>query len=138
MAKDSNQIIFLLLALIVAVFSSMYIAKEGFTNLSPGIFTKSLTEPILYPTYPKQNNPLGISDMDSQQLWQYSPVFDNTYKQYTNNVRYWATPNNGKCSRAEMCGGLYDNKKMDIPPPPKPTSWNSNDIRVNFYDSLSC
>ena len=54
MAKDSNKIIFLLLALIFAVFSSIFIAKEGFTNLAPGIFPSSVTEPILYPTYPKQ------------------------------------------------------------------------------------
>jgi hypothetical protein len=65
-------------------------------------------------------------------------VFDNSYAQYTNNVRYWETPNNGKCTPPEFCGTLYNNKPikaMHIVPVPKPISLNSDVRRVNFYGS---
>ena len=29
-----------------------------------------------------------------------------------NNVRYWKVPNNGKCSPANVCGGIYDSNKI--------------------------
>lgn len=111
------------------------IRKEGFA-LSPDSVSAS-AHPILYKDYPLKT-PGGVSDMSSDDLWSYYPVFDNGYAQYTNNVRYWATPNNGKCSRAEMCGTLYNDKStkaMNIAPVPKPISLNSDMRRVNFYGS---
>lgn len=114
--------------------------KEGFkARLSPGEFPDASTYPILYKDYPvKPNGGGGVSDMSSTDLWTYYPVFDNSYAQYTNNVRYWETPNNGKCTRSEMCGTLYNNKSvkdMHIVPVPKPISMNSDVRRVNFYGS---
>ena len=76
--------------------------------------------------------------MSSTDLGSYYPVFDNSYGQYTNNVRYWATPNNGKCTPPEVCGTLYDNKPikdLHIVPVPKPISLNSDVRRVNFFGS---
>ena len=110
--------------------------QEGFA-LSPGSSPDATTYPILYKDDPIKT-PGGISDMSSDDLWSFYPVFDNGFAQYTNNVRFWATPNNGKCSRAEMCGGLYNNKPikdMHIVPVPKPISFNSDVRRVNYYGS---
>lgn len=110
--------------------------REGF-SLSPGSFPDASTYPILYKDYPVKTNG-GVSDMSSTDLWTYYPVFDNGYGQYTNNVRYWQTPNNGKCTPPEFCGGLYNNKPikdLNIVPVPKPISPNSEVRRVNFYGS---
>ena len=110
--------------------------QEGFA-LSPGSFPDSSTYPILYKDYPVKT-PGGVSNMSSTDLWTYYPVFDNGYGQYTNNVRYWQTPNNGKCTPPEFCGGLYNNKpikSLNIVPIPKPISLNSEVRRVNFYGS---
>lgn len=110
--------------------------REGF-SLSPGSFPDASTYPILYKDYPVKP-PGGVSDMSATDLWTYYPVFDNGYAQYTNNVRYWETPNNGKCTRAEFCGTLYNNKPikdLNIVPVPKPISPNSEVRRVNFYGS---
>jgi hypothetical protein len=116
--------------------------REGFAPLSPGSFPDASTYPLLYKDYPVKT-PGGLSQLSSTDLWSYYPVFDNGYAQYTNNVRYWATPNNGKCSPPEVCGGLYNDKpikKMRIVPAPKPLSLNSDARRVNFYasDPMTC
>ena len=111
--------------------------KEGF-ELSPGSSPDASTYPILYKDYPLKPGGGVVSDMSASDLWTYYPVFDNSYAQYTNNVRYWETPNNGKCSRAEFCGTLYNDKPikdLHIVPVPKPISLNSDVIRVNFYGS---
>lgn len=106
---------------------------EGF-SLSPDSFP---TYPLLHNDYPLKN-PGGLSNLSADDLWSYYPVFDNSYGQYTNNVRYWKVPDNGRCSRAEVCCSLYDSKpikKMRIAPVPKPISFSADARRVNFYAS---
>jgi len=113
-----------------------WMGKEGFA-LSPGSFPDASTHPMLYKDYPVKT-PGGVSNLTSADLESYYPVFDHGYGQYTNNVRYWATPNNGKCSPPEFCGGLYNNKPirdLHIAPIPRPISLNSDVRRVNFYGS---
>ena len=70
------------------------------------------------------------------------PLFDAfenlffSYGKHTKNVKYWATPNNGKCLRGFFCGGLYNNKKIDVPKTPPIIPFSSPAIRVNYYNSL--
>ena len=111
---------------------------EGFA-LSPGSFPDASTYPILYKDYPVKT-PGGVSNLTSADLESYYPVFDHGYGQYTNNVRYWATPNNGKCTPPEFCGGLYNNQSIHIAPVPRPLSLHSDVRRVNFYgsDTMTC
>jgi len=64
------------------------------------------------------------------------PVFGASYGQYTNNVRYWATPDNGQCAPAEFCNGLYNEKQnLNIEKTPNPIPFSSPQVRVNFYGS---
>ena len=144
MCKTMNQMHALYIILAVAFmclglhmcYQTQSNRKEGFA-LSPGSFPDASTYPLLYKDYPLKT-PGGVSDMSSSDLWSYYPVFDNGYAQYTNNVRYWATPNNGKCTPPEFCGGLYTNKSMkalNMVPTPKPISLNADVRRVNFYGS---
>ena len=80
-------------------------------------------------SYPK-------SDMSSDDLWTYYPVFDSGYAQYTNNN----APNKGKCTPPEVCGNNKPIKRLNIVPVPKPISLNSEVRRVNFYgsDPMTC
>jgi hypothetical protein len=136
-----KEMIFLILALLFSLISIPLVkgTYEGFAMLSPGTYPVSSDVPILYEDYPLKKK-MGVSDNTYQDNYPNYPVFGSSYGQYTNNVRYWATPDNGKCSRAEFCGGLYNDKKIDIPQSPVSIPFSSDDIRVNYYGSheLTC
>jgi len=130
---------YIVLAFVVMCYGLQLCSKnknswmEGFA-LSPAAVSASAHPLLDYPL----KSPGGLSNLSSDDLWSYYPVFDNGYAQYTNNVRYWATPNNGKCSPPEFCGTLYDDKPikaLGIAPVPKPISLKSDVRRVNFYGS---
>jgi hypothetical protein len=135
-----NKMIFLILALLFAVLSAPFVKNsiEEFTNLTPGYYPISEDVPLLH-EYPFKKN-MGVSKNTYADNSKYYPIFGSSYEQHTNNVRYWATPNNGQCSPAEFCGGLYDNKKINIPKTPTSIPFSSPDIRVNYYAShkLEC
>jgi hypothetical protein len=132
------HLIYIILAIVFMCYGlhacSAREAREGFTALSPGPFPS----PSLLPN---SKRPGGLSNLTSRDLKPYYPVFDHGYGQYTNNVRYWATPNNGKCTPPEFCGGLYNNNQsIYIAPVPRPLSLHSDVRRVNFYgsDTMTC
>jgi len=136
MTNQTNNILFLILALLLALIGSFFFTpvRENFVShlLQPGEFPVSVTKPLLQGDYPLQKEP-GLSDLDSKSLSAFYPIFPNSYLQRTNNVRYWATPNNGTCSPANMCGTLYENKNLIIPHFPRMIPFSSKDTRVNVY-----
>ncbi len=140
MAFIDKKMIFLILALLFAIISIPFTGNnmEGFVSLTPGTYPISVDVPVL-DEYPLKKK-MGVSTNTYAENSTFYPIFGSSYAQYTNNVRYWATPNNGECSPADFCGGLYDNKKMDIPKPPSSIPFSSSDIRVNYYGShkLEC
>jgi len=75
--------------------------------------------------------PGGLSDENYSEQWKLYPVWSvGSYKQKTNNIKYWPQPCNGTAAPADVCGGLY---KKIIPedrctPPPQ-----RNCRRVNYY-----
>jgi|TARA_B110000967_G_scaffold206126_1_gene252105 hypothetical protein len=127
--------IFLILAFLFALLSIFVFGTthEGFANLTPGTFPISVDVPILH-EYPFKKH-MGVSNNTYAVNSTYYPIFGSSYGQFTNNVRYWKTPNNGQCSPAEFCGGLYDDKKIDEPKTPKQIPFSSHDVRVNYYGS---
>lgn len=135
-----NKTTFLVLALLFALISIHFLGNtmESYANLTPGTYPISEDVPLLH-EYPFKKN-MGISENTYAENSSYYPIFGSSYEQITNNVRYWATPNNGQCSPADFCGGLYDNKKIDEPKPLTPIPFSSPDIRVNYYgsDKLEC
>ena len=131
------KVLIILVVIGVLLLCSINSSKvlESFEPLKPGNVPCVSEQPILYGDYPVKKDPM-VSNLGYGQLWKYYPVNPvGSYKQETNNVRYWATPNNGTCSPAIFCGGLYDNKKLNIPAPPSPPPIDNNDIRVNYYNS---
>ena len=128
--------IYFVLALIVlsVCISLCKRSREGYHNLSPGSFPIDVDVPILHEEYPLKQH-MGLSNNTYEMNSTYYPIFGSSYEQCTNNVRYWSTPNNGTCSPADFCGGLYNNKKIDVSKTPVPISLASPDIRVNYFAS---
>ena len=103
--------------------------KEGYSNLNSGEYPIAVDKPILYNDYivnPHQQ----LSALNASDIYKDYPSFPATSTK-TNNVRYWTSPDNGTCSRAELCGSIYENyTNQNIPKPAKQPGW---DNRVNYY-----
>lgn len=132
-----NTFLFLLLVLIFALYLAPFL-KEGFkTNiiLNPGLFTESIDKPLLN-DYPLTNRK-GVSNNSSETIWWDYPVFSlGSFKQLTNNLRYWKNPDDGKCTRAEFCGTLYNNKHViSNELYPLPPAQEGEGARIGYYRS---
>ena len=132
--------IILLIVVIISVIGSQLLQKKFYENyegmnveLLPGKYPISVDAPILVKDYPLKK-PAQLN-YDTQNEWKDYPVFSSSYKQRTNNVKYWSSPDNGMCSPMEFCGAMYNKKDVIIPCEPKPISLNSPVIRVNYYAS---
>ena len=127
-------IIFLILIL---VFKKNVEGFSGLYDLStPGTFPKSVNQAILndYPLINKNET----SNNNYNQIWWHYPVFKlGSYKQVTNNLKYYDNPDNGTCSPADFCGALYKNKKdtttnitLQLPP-----VQDGPGVRVGYFRS---
>jgi hypothetical protein len=127
-----GSIIFLILILVLSLIKNV----EGFSGLydlsTPGTFPKSVKQAILndYPLINKNET----SDNNYNQIWWHYPVFKlGSYKQVTNNLKYYDNPDNGTCVRADFCGALYKNKQdtksnITLPLPPA-----QQGLRVGYF-----
>lgn len=123
---------YLILAFItlgIFYLASGNVKKEGYSNLNPGDYPTAVDKPILYDDYivnPRQQ----LSALNASDIYKDYPRFPATSTK-NNNVRYWSSPDNGTCSRAELCGSIYEKyTKQNIPKPAKRPGW---DKRVNYY-----
>jgi len=70
---------------------SIYFSK----NVNPGNYPISVTKGILYGDYKQKKNKSGLSNYNSNSgLVLFPDVALGSYKQATNNKRYWETPCN--------------------------------------------
>jgi len=112
-----------------------YKKREGFLNfpnklLSPGEFPLTVDKPLLVDDYNLKTPPY-LSALSASDIYKEYPIFP-AHSTQLNNIRYWTKPENGTCSRAELCGYLYeDYTDQHIPPPLTTPGWNK---RVNFYE----
>jgi len=115
----------MILGILMVIFDS----RESFINR--GAYPKSMNEPILTGSYPLKT-PGGLSSWNYSSQWKLYPTWAvGSYDQKTNNIKNWAQPCNGTAAPADICGGLYNTKKVPetcIPPPPR-----RNCRRVNYY-----
>ena len=104
--------------------------KEGFQSLlSPGEFPLTVDKPLLYGDYNVKTPPF-LSALNASDIYKEYPIFP-AHSLENNRIRYWTKPENGTCSRAEMCGYFYDDyTEQNIPAPPPVPGWNK---RVNYY-----
>jgi hypothetical protein len=108
--------------------------KEGYSNLNPGDYPIAIDNPILYNVY-TVNPHKQVSALNASDIYKDYPIYSATSTK-NNNVRYWGSPDNGTCSRAELCESIYEkspNTKENIPNPPKEPGWNK---RVNYYNEI--
>jgi hypothetical protein len=129
-----------ILFLIIILAFTLYKNIEGFSGLydlsTPGTFPKSVNQAILndYPLIKKNET----STNNYNQIWWHYPVFKlGSYKQLTNNLKYYDNPDNGTCSPADFCGALYKNKKdtttnIILPLPPVQ---EGPGVRVGYFRS---
>ena len=127
-----GSILFVILILVLSLYKKI----EGFSGLydlsTPGTFPKSVNQVILndYPLINKNET----SNNNYNQIWWHYPVFKlGSYKQITNNLKYYDNPDNGTCIRADFCGALYKNKKdsktnITLPLPPA-----QQGLRVGYF-----
>jgi len=135
MIKINNQQLTILkvsLAVMMLVYILLKNKKtEGF--MTWGEYPRDQVNPLLYEDYPLKKPKMELSNLGSEQLYKFYPVFPANSTQI-NNIRYWKTPNNGKCSPAEFCDAYYGEKNIPInvinPPVPE---WGPQ--RVNYYES---
>jgi hypothetical protein len=120
------------------IIKKMLNNKETFSvirdPLTPGMFPQSVSKPILNDFYPLQDiSPgEGVSANTSTDNFLLYPSFPAAHCG-TNNKRFWTIPDNGLCSRAEMCETLY-NKKTIRKPLIKPPTIDGG-VRVNYFNS---
>ena len=103
-------------------------------QLEPGNFPVSSTQPILYGDYKVKQN-TNVTKNNDYNIWKEYPVYPSSYKQETNNKKYWSTPDNGLCSPAEFCGTPYSptNIKVDKVSPGFPIG--APVTRINWWAS---
>ena len=110
---------------------------NGYSNYNlsePGIYPSADTIPLLTDEY-KYTGRKTVSNDSYPEIWWHYPIFrEGSYKQITNNLRYYRNPDEGTCVRAEFCGALYSDKNNKsnyiYPLPPVPPGSNP---RVNYY-----
>lgn len=136
----SSGIAFLFMILLLLLFLAPIIKQEGYENLKlvellPGDYPKTDDLPIL-DSYPYTGRK-EVSNYNSSQIWKNYPIFSSgDYRQITNNLRYWRNPDNGECSRADMCGALYKNKKNKSNYVyPLPPAEEGSGARVGYFRS---
>lgn len=113
--------------------------KQGFENYNlanPGSYPSMDTVPLLAKDY-RYSGRKTVSNYNYDQIWWHYPIFRvGSYKQITNNLKYYRNPDEGTCIRADFCGALYDSKKnkTNIITPLCPTP-KSPYPRVNYYNT---
>ena len=121
----------------LAILGVLYILngykKESF--LSPGAYPESDMRGILNQYQMRSKPQLSEMTYESESLlYPMSPV--GSYKQTTNNLRYWSQPCNGTMAPATFCNSLYDKKNINKPPTICHPGLDCNvGNRVNFYCS---
>ena len=117
-----NSILFILLIVLVLCYFGIFkiVSIETFgrvmnnnNRLSPGEYSISVNEPILYGDYNVKED-TGVTKNNRSDIWKDYPVYPSSFKQETNNRRYWKTPDNGMCSTAEFCGTPYYDTDIEI------------------------
>ena len=141
-------LVILFLGIYLSTPSSYEFEEEGFQNLQAQ--TDKGTEkknnkvkddgyPFsrLLDSYPSTKRET-VSDNSSRDVWFYYPSFAvNSFKQLTNNLKYFKNPDIGTCTATEFCGSFYKDKPkkeqhsnvvQELPPVPV-----ENGIRINYY-----
>ena len=141
-----NTILVILVVFLVLVFMGaikVYHTETFAPNmnnnnkLEPGKFPLSDTQPLLYGDYKVKQN-TNVTKDNNYNIWKEYPVYPSSYKQETNNKRYWTTPDNGTCQPAEFCGTPYEKTEQKKEVITKPIPIDANVTRINWWAANTC
>ena len=122
---------YLEIALIVLSIYALYMIrmKETFTLRNAGNPKGGL---LLDGWYPIHKPSVGLSDMTMQTQYVNYPIFP-AHSLNINNLKQWRKPNNGQCSPPDLCGNVYNDRKVVLPQQPPVPGFNDG-TRVNYYN----
>lgn len=131
-----GSVLFLLIIMILALFLAKFIKiSEGYTNINDvtGDYPKAVSQAILddYPLIGKNE----VSHDSASDMWWKYPTFSlPSFKQITNNLKYFKNPDIGTCTRPEMCGALYHDAKVPSNEiKPLPEAQEGPGARVGYF-----
>lgn len=130
----------LLLIFLLLGFSSQSpsFLKEGFTlDKASGKYPNAQYEVLVQDSFPITHK-VGVVDANGASLYKSYPVFQvGSFKQLTNNLRFWKSPDNGTCMPAGMCGTLYQSKrnKSNVVKPLPPVCISTDGARVGYWNT---
>lgn len=138
MLKSNNIVIISFVFVLICVYfinKTMYL-NEGYSNYTlenAGAYPELVDLPIL-DNFPHTGHKYASNDSSSG-IWWYFPIFAvGSFEQITNNLRYRNNPDDGTCSRADMCGALYKQKKNKSNITlPLPEAEEGAGARVGYY-----
>lgn len=132
----SKKIAFLAIILLISLVLfeiRVNALKEPFYS-NPGCYPQSVIKPPLFDVYNIKEN-LQLSNLGSEDIYKNDSIY-NTSNLEVNNIRYWKTPNNGKCMPANFCNSIYGlNKHTPQVKELKIQPWNPPTKRVNYFIS---
>lgn len=98
-----------------------------------GTYPHAVEQPLL-DDYPAIGKNEVSNENASTNWWHYPSVRTPSYKQITNNIRYYRNPDIGRCTRPEMCGAMYRDKpnKSNELSPLKPVEETAG-ARVGYF-----
>ncbi len=116
-------------------FESYNLEKMDIISKTNG-YPLAENSPLIQDSY-KITGKNGVTKDQGSKIWWHYPIFKvGSFKQLTNNLRYYKNPDIGNCMAAEFCGTLYkDNKNKSNIVLPLPPVAPSNGVRVNYYSS---
>lgn len=106
--------------------------KEGFTTLKNGEYPIVHSKLPLDDWYPVVNMPTDFKYSTLSKLYPRFPA----KSMRTNNIRYWANPDNGTCVIPHQCQAMYGNIVPEKFVQPTAPQWGGG-LRVNFYETCS-
>jgi hypothetical protein len=134
------------LVIILTIILFFPTIKDGFTNFTNNVYLGTnnaypATEnvPLLYKDYPVNFKHNGVSDKTYSDIWWEYPSFGvGSFKQLTNNLKYFKNPDEGTCVGAEFCNAMYKNKahKTNVVYPLPPVQ-SGPGMRVGYYRTPS-
>jgi len=122
------EITFIVLCIFALYMHSM---REAFTLRDAGSVNVK-TGLLLDDWYPVNKPTAEISDETMQTQYVNYPIFP-AHSMNINNLKQWRKPNNGQCSPPDLCGNVYDDRKVELPKQP-PIPGFDNGVRVNYYN----
>lgn len=113
----------------VIIFLYGYGLREAFTTRDASDVPSKL---LLEDWYPEKKPKATYSNQEFSTQWINLPIFP-AHSSKINNLRQWRKPNNGTCIEPEMCGNVYEDRKVRLPQQPKIPGFDSG-TRVNYYN----